>query len=442
MLFGSLTVSMTMVGMFEADRETVALDDLSGPCEGATHIVTGVQVGAYAFYAERTAAIAGGAGLSTGPTLGAGSEVERETLTRDGDPQRCAEASGDDGGPPEGCGALLRLEVVPLGELRRAGVTCPDGTAWNGHQCESLQVARRLECPKGFVATGNDCRRPVCEGDACDGLEGGAWGSDGAPGLPQPRQRCPAGMSFVPGGALDDRTIEGFCLQHTEVTVAAYARCVAAGVCSPAADTVWWPRIRPEERDAASEACNAGREDRSQHPINCVTWSQAQAYCRWRGGALPTEAQWVWAAGGGTERRPFPWGEQPPQPGRVNACGTECRAWFQRRGHARERIVYEGDDGWATTAVVGSYPAGRARWGALDMAGNVAEWTAGPAEDPRKRRVRGGSFWVQRAAWLRNDDTIAADPERRDAVIGFRCAAAPSPITAWREPTGASRQRG
>jgi formylglycine-generating enzyme required for sulfatase activity len=188
---------------------------------------------------------------------------------------------------------------------------------------------------------------------------------------------------------------------------------------------VWWPDIEPEEVEAATVLCTAHRPDRADHPINCITWEQARTFCRWRGGRLPRDIEWAWAAAGGHDRRTYPWGEALPDSHRTNACGIECRAWFERRGVARPRIAYEGNDGWPTTAVVGSYPEGRSRWGPLDLAGNVAEWTADQADDHHRRRVRGGSLWVQRPAWLSNLDTTAAHPDRRDPVIGFRCATDP-----------------
>ncbi|MBL4688426.1 MAG: SUMF1/EgtB/PvdO family nonheme iron enzyme, partial [Nannocystaceae bacterium] len=81
-----------------------------------------------------------------------------------------------------------------------------------------------------------------------------------------------------------------------------------------------------------------------------------------------------------------------------------------------------GSDGWPTTAAVGSFLAGASRWGPLDMAGNVAEWTSDWSDAGHKsRRVLGGSFLVQRPAWLSTADTSQAAPTRRDAVIGFRC---------------------
>ena len=90
-------------------------------------------------------------------------------------------------------------------------------------------------------------------------------------------------------------------------------------------------------------------------------------------------------------------------------------------------LAQRGDDGWPTTAEVGRFPAGVGRWGQLDLAGNVAEWTTGDAGRGR-RRVRGGSFWDQRPGSLRTDDSGAALGDRRDPGIGLRCAAEPDAL--------------
>lgn len=388
----ALEVSMTMVGMFESTRPSAARGELVGDCDGATHVVAGVQVGAYAFEAERSLEASGAVGLRSGPSVGGRHERERETLSMDGRVEACATSTPGDTEPPADCGALLRVEVVPLDADPALTQALPEPS----------------RCPPGFVDYGADCERePECPPDySCAGNGG----------------RCPSGMSWIPASS----QTAGFCLDDTEATVWAYDRCVEDGACADASTTVAWARIDPDEQDLASELCNAGRPDRADHPINCVTWAQARAYCQWRGTRLPGELEWRWAASGGGQERVYPWGDLPPTAERVNACGEECRVWFQRRGRRRPRVAFQAQDGHAGTAPAGSFPNGASRWGPLQLGGNVAEWTADWADDDQDhRRIVGGSFWVQRAAWLRNDDTAKARPDRRDAVIGFRCARAP-----------------
>ncbi len=404
----ALEVSMTMVGMYQADRESVMRQQLRGDCDSATHVIAGVQVGAYAFTADGRASVAGSAGMVNGPGLGAGSQSGRELIEQDGLASSCASASSSDLAPPEGCGALLRLEVIPIDAPATVAAACPEGTAWDGAQCSSPRSPQ--VCPAGFSDRGDGCvRASFCpEGLTCGSGSGGTS-----------RQRCAAGMSWIPGARAD----ESFCLDDTEVTAWAYQRCVDQGGCPAAPTTVEWQGIDPREQDAASELCNGRSVDRLQHPMNCVTWHAADTFCRWRGARLPTEQEFTWAARGGDEGRSYAWGNAPPSSSRVNACGEECRAWFRHRDRARERIAYRGDDGWPHTAIVGSFPAGASRWGPLDLAGNVAEWTASWADgDHTHRRLLGGSFLVQRAPWLSTEDTARAAPDRRDAGVGFRCA--------------------
>jgi hypothetical protein len=111
---GQLTVDMDLVGRYEADTLDVKASDLQGDCAGATHFVYGVTVGAFDFFAGGAAEVGGSAGIAN-VGAGARSSAEKETLSRDGDVASCDKAQPDDKGPPPQCGALVRVEVVPLG---------------------------------------------------------------------------------------------------------------------------------------------------------------------------------------------------------------------------------------------------------------------------------------------------------------------------------------
>lgn len=195
-----------------------------------------------------------------------------------------------------------------------------------------------------------------------------------------------------------------FWLDRTEVTNAAYRRCVAAGVCDlpsyPAA--VAWTR-------------------RDELPVTLVSWYDADAYCRFRGARLPTEAEWERAARGWSGRR-FPWGN------------VYNRNIVNHGTFAFEPL--DDSDGFAELAPVAEFPQGATPEGIFDLAGNVEEWVADwyapgydgeDAHDPRGpttgdvKVVRGGSFQTGRP-WLRGAARSFDLPSRRRTWRGFRCA--------------------
>ena len=261
---------------------------------------------------------------------------------------------------------------------------------------------------------------------------------------------CGDGMVLVPAsnyfmgsddGTPDERPahsvkVSAFCIDRREVTTAAYKACSDRGECKRAARENAWSGITDGDHRRYDGLCNArDAAARAEHPINCVDWDMARTYCAARHAELPTEAQWELAARGPDGRR-YPWGDDEPTSRRLNACGRECVAWGLNHG-VSERALFTTDDGWATTAPVGSFPAGRSPYGLDDVVGNVWEWVddrfapydAEARIDPRgpiqgdTRVIRGGAWNGGDAAWLRPSFRNRSQPEARSYGIGFRCAA-------------------
>jgi len=230
--------------------------------------------------------------------------------------------------------------------------------------------------------------------------------------------------------------LPGYCIDRTEVTVAAYAACVAAKGCTAAPLTVQWSGVSDADVKQWSRYCNRPDQvNRADHPINCVDWGQSVAYCKWAGKRLPTEAEWEYAARG-KDGRVYPWGNEAPNAKRLNACGSECAAMAKRDLKLDWKAMYIDSDGWETTAPVGRFPDGVSPVGALDMAGNVWEWTADwygdyaaaavtnplGAKTGTARVLRGGGCYYVVVARVRAAFRNWHDPTDRNVNVGFRCA--------------------
>ena len=192
--------------------------------------------------------------------------------------------------------------------------------------------------------------------------------------------------------------LPSYYIDQYEVSNAHYTECVAVRACQP-----------PTTMDSQTRPSYYGNLDFSDFPVINVDWHMAQTYCAWRGARLPTEAEWEKAARG-TEALSQPWGDN-----------TGC--FFANHN------ACVGD-----TSVIDKYVIGKSVYGALNMAGNVAEWTSSlfkpypydptdGREDPASngpRVLRGGS-WASAPADILTYQRLGFDPSTYRNDIGFRC---------------------
>ena len=194
---------------------------------------------------------------------------------------------------------------------------------------------------------------------------------------------------------------DAYWIAQTTITNAMYQQCYLAGMCRQAIRQ----ELNPHYYDPAF----------ANHPVVFVTWNDAENYCAWSGGRLPTEAQWEKAARG-TDGRLYPWGNYVPSASLVNAGGD-----------------------LDSTVPVGSYPRGASPYGVLDMGSNVREWVAdwyqpgyqgdsnlnptGP-ETGDKRVLRGAS-WFDPLRYARTTSRLNHEPDSAGWNRGFRCSYLP-----------------
>ena len=206
--------------------------------------------------------------------------------------------------------------------------------------------------------------------------------------------------------------LRAFYIDKTEVTNRQYRACVEAGVCTP-----------PEKAGSYTREQYYNDPAYDNYPVIWITQEQAESYCAWVGGRLPTEAEWEYAARG-PDSLVFPWGNEFDGT-RLNYCDLECGTGI------RDLSI---SDGYADTAPVGSYPSGISWCGALDMAGNVREWVGdwyGPyadegVENPTgpvsgNSRIPKGGSWLDKPDDVRSANRGENSPDYTRHKVGFRC---------------------
>jgi formylglycine-generating enzyme len=220
--------------------------------------------------------------------------------------------------------------------------------------------------------------------------------SPGVPAPPRPPAapvRCPQGTALVPGGNFqragtsEPQALSDLCFDVLETTPPEYSECVTAGQCTATG------------LDCAAQS-TYGKADKARHPMVCLRFEQAEAYCAFRGKRLPTTEEWEWAARGGAEGRTYPWGDAPPS----------------------EQLCWAGKRKQPESCEVGSHPEDRSVHGLLDLAGNVLEFTTTGADKTSKVRIaRGGSWNVGAPELFRNARLGGFGLDYRCGFLGVRC---------------------
>jgi formylglycine-generating enzyme required for sulfatase activity len=297
--------------------------------------------------------------------------------------------------------------------LARLGLGCTSPGEAHAGPAERATPSAQATSSAAPAATVAPAASPAASATAGPGSNTTAGPGSSAPAAgasPEGMAKIPAGI-FLMGASLShgnpeeqpphEAIVASFWLDKTEVTLGAYLQCVQAGPCH-----------EPRKND---RFCNANFTDRMDHPVNCIDWREAKAYCAFAGKRLPLEREWEYAAGGGAEHRNYSWGDAEP------TQSTAC---------------YEHPFG---SCPVGSFAPGA--FGLYDMTGNVWEWTGSAfkpypstptPDEPSAQNMffvyRGGSWSRRFPKWMRTTLRNRYEPERAHASLGERCAKSIEPL--------------
>jgi formylglycine-generating enzyme required for sulfatase activity len=165
-------------------------------------------------------------------------------------------------------------------------------------------------------------------------------------------------------------------------------------------------------------------------PMNCINWFEAYAFCIWDGGFLPSEAEFVYTAAGGSEQRKYPWGSSAP------GKDSQYAIW----GYYYPDGSGKNEGTIANIAPVGTAKAGAGKWGHFDLVGNMIQWTLDYYTDKYPNpctdcaTLYEGSGRAPRDGYFGSTDEMLLEsssrnngfyPANRFQSFGFRCARTP-----------------
>lgn len=303
----------------------------------------------------------------------------------------CSSAAGSPGTGVLACGSDCKFDLSGCnvcGNNRTEGRETCDGNDLGGLTCADVAgpgATGTLGCSRRCTLDARKCV-PVSAPTSCQVPQAcqreGCCDSILIPGGTFPMGRGNGSDAFNVTALFNDTpehnvTVSSFRLDKYEVTVGRFREYVKQYTGPPAAgagahpliagsgwQTAWNTRM-PANRDALARAARCqyspyheGQSGLEAWSMTCLSWEIAFAFCAWDGGRLPTEAEWEFAAAGGSENRLFPWGSKLPDL-------TNDYVWG---------VCDQSACSYDEFKLVGSHPLGAGRWGHLDMAGSRPEW--------------------------------------------------------------------
>lgn len=254
------------------------------------------------------------------------------------------------GEPPASASTPLTLAApTPPGGTSSAGVAPPSSASTSAIQAESTTPPAASKCPTGMVEFG--------------------------------------GGKFKSSYYRTELPVAPFCLDINLASTDEYTACIGTGKCDK----------------GAVHACDPSTfavEGRGNLPMICVDFGQAERYCKAQGKRVVSDLEWEWAARGGDEARPFPWGSEGPS----------------------DQLCWSGKDKRSTPCPIGSFAQGSA--GVFDLVGNIYQWTTTTNDSTGSYRVgRGGSWKDTKSEQVAVTHRGGFKNTYRCGFLGIRCSA-------------------